>query len=97
MGRRSRELVTANKSTVMAKPLLDPVVVENGQGDGGLADSASTDEGDWIKVLNKMDYLLDQLIASEEGSRWQRRGFSGYAAFKCKIMGPSIVLISNLV
>ena len=90
-------MVTADEVTVVAKALLDPIMVEDGQGDGGLADSASTDEGDWIKVLNKMDYLLDQLVASEEGSRWQRRGLSGYAMFKCKIMGPSIVSISNLV
>jgi len=52
----------------MAKPLLDPVMVENGQGDRGLADTASTDESDWNKVLSKVDYLLNQLIASEEGS-----------------------------
>jgi hypothetical protein len=52
----------------MTKPLLDPVVVENGQGDGCLADSACADEGDWDKVLSEIDYLLDQLVASKEGS-----------------------------
>ena len=45
----------------MTKPLLDPVVVENGQCDGGLADSASTNQGDWGEVLCEIDYLLDQL------------------------------------
>jgi len=51
-------------------------VVENGQGDGRLADSTGTDEGDWNKVLGEINYLLDQLVASEKCSRWQRRGFS---------------------
>ena len=64
---RWRELVTTNESTVMAKPLLDSIVVEDGQGDGRLADSPSTDEGDWSTVLGEIDYLLDQLVASEEG------------------------------
>jgi hypothetical protein len=53
---------------VVAKPLLDPIVVENGQGDRRLPDSASTNQGDWNKVLGEIDYLLDQLVASEERS-----------------------------
>jgi len=73
---------------VIAKSLLDPIVVENGQGDRRLADSAGTDESDWNKLLSKIDYLLDQLIASKEGSWGQRRGLSRYATFKCKIIGP---------
>ena len=51
----------------MTKPLLDPIVVENRQGDGRLADPASADESDRSKVLGEIDYLLDQPIASEEG------------------------------
>jgi len=74
----------------MTKSLLDPIVVENGQGDGGLPDSASTDESDWSKVLGEIDYLLDQLVASEEGPRWQRWRFPGYAEFRCKMINPSI-------
>ena len=51
----------------MAKPLLDPIVVEDGQGDRRLADSASTNEGDWSEVLSEINDLLDQLVASEKG------------------------------
>ena len=91
MSARGRELVAANESTVMAKPLLDPIVVENGQGDGGFANSTSTDESDWSTVLGKIDYLLDQLVASEEGPWGQRWGFSRYTRFECKMMGPSVV------
>jgi hypothetical protein len=97
MTARGRELITANEPTVMAKPLLDPIVVENGQGDRRLANSTSTDEGDWSKVLSEIDYLLDQLVASKEGPRWQRRGFSRYAAFKRKIVSSSMVWVADLV
>jgi len=94
---RGGELITANESTVMTKPLLDPVVVENGQGNGGLADSTGTNQGDWNKILGEIDCLLDQLVASEERS-W-RRGwtFSWYAIFKCKMTGPSVDWIADLV
>ena len=74
-----RELITADESSAIAKPLLDPIVVENGQGDGGLANSAGTNESDWVEVLGEIDYLFDQLVASEEGPWRKRRGFSGYA------------------
>ena len=84
-------MVATDEPTVMAKPLLDPIVVKNGQGDRRLPDSTSTNEGDWDKVLSETDYPLDQLVASEERPRWQRRGFSRCTAFKCKIIGPSIV------
>jgi len=97
MRARGREFVAANESTVVTKPLLDPVVVENGQGDRSLADSASTDEGDWGEVLSEIDYLLDQLVASKERPRWQRWGFSRYAAFKCKTTGLPTVQIADLV
>ena len=74
----------------MTKPLLDPIVVEKGQSDGGLPDSASTDESDWSKVLGEIDYFLDQLVPSEEGPRWQRWRFPGDARFRCKTIGPSV-------
>ena len=60
-------MVAANETTVIAKPLFDLIVVENSQGDGGFADSASTDESDRNEVPNETDYLFDQLVASKEG------------------------------
>ena len=65
---------------MVTKLLLDPIVVENGQSDGGLPDTASTNKSDWSKVLGEIDYLLDQLVASE-GPRGQGWTFSGYARF----------------
>jgi hypothetical protein len=43
--------------------------MENGQGDGHLANSTSANESDWNKPLSEIGYLLDQLVASEEGPR----------------------------
>ena len=63
---RGGELITPDKSTVMTKPLLDSIVVEDRQGDRGLADPASTDQSDWCELLGQIDYLLDQLVAAEE-------------------------------
>ena len=63
---RGGELVATDETAVIAKLLLDPIVVKNGQGDRRLADSPGTDEGDWDKVLDEIGRLLDQLVASEE-------------------------------
>ena len=42
------------------------MMMENGQGDGGLSDPTSTNESDWNELFCEIDYLLDQLVASEE-------------------------------
>ena len=81
----------------MTKPLLDPVVVEDGQGDRGLADPASTDESDWSELLGQIDYLLDQLVAAEEGPWGQGWRFSGYARFGCEMISPLVAEIADLV
>jgi len=94
---RGREFVTPDESTVVTKSLLDPVVVEDGQGDRGLPDSARTNEGDWSKPLGEIDYLLDQLVTSEEGPWGQRWRFSRYARFGCETIGPLVAEIADLV
>ena len=43
MRRRGVELVTTYEPSVVTKPLLDAVVVKDGQSDGRLADPAGTD------------------------------------------------------
>ena len=63
------ELVASDESTILAEPLLDAMVMENGQGDRRLADSASTDEGDRSQVFGETDDPLDQFVASETGPR----------------------------
>ena len=83
------DLVAADESTVVAKPLLDPVVVENGQGDGCLPNSSGTNESDRNEVLGETSYLLDQFVASKEGPRWWGREFSGWARRKCKMADRS--------
>ena len=42
-------------------------MVQNGQGNGRLANPTSTDESGRSKFLGEIDYVLDQLVASKEG------------------------------
>ena len=94
---RGGELVAPYESTVVAKPLLDPIVVEDRQGDRGLADSPSTDQSDRGELLGQIDYLLDQLVAAEECPWGQGWRFSGYARFGCKVIGLSVAQIADLI
>ena len=72
MSARRRELDAADEPTVLSKPLLDPIVVEDSQSDGSFADPPWTDESEWSEVLSKTDDPLDQLVTPETGPR--RRG-----------------------
>jgi len=61
------KLVAADEPTVVAEPLLDAIVMENGQSNGRLPDPPCTDESDWSEVLSETNDPLDQLVASETG------------------------------
>ena len=56
---RGGKLVAPDEPTVVAEPLLDPIIVEDRQSDGGLANTAGANKGNWVEVLNEIDYLLD--------------------------------------
>ena len=73
---RGGELVATDESTVIVESLLDAVVVEDGQGDGGLADSAGANESDWSEMFCEANDLLAQVVASEAGPWWWWWGFS---------------------
>ena len=73
MRERGGEPVATDEPTVIAKTLLDAIVVEDNQGDARLANSASTDESDRSEDFCQTDDLLDQLTTSEMGPRWLRR------------------------
>ena len=60
-----RELVTADKSTIVSEPLLDAIVVKDGQSDGCLPNPSWTDESEWCEVLGELDDLLNQIVASK--------------------------------
>ena len=77
MSARGGELVATDESTVVAKPPLDSVVVENGQGNGCLPDSSGTNKGDRNEILSEIDYCLDKFVASKEGPLWRRWELSG--------------------
>ena len=76
VGTRSRELIATNESAVIAKAVLDPIVVEDSKGDGGFPNPPRTDESNRFEVFGETDNLLNQFTASETGPRRRRRRFS---------------------
>ena len=97
MRERSWKLVAADEPAVIAKPLLDAVVVEESKSDRRLSDPPCTDEGDGCEVFGKTNDLLDQLIASETGPRWRWRRLSGCARYKYKVLDSLVVEAADLV
>jgi hypothetical protein len=69
MRERCRELVTSDEPTILPEPLLDAIVVEDGQSDGRLANPASTNQSDRSEIFHQGDDLLDQIVTSEAGYR----------------------------
>ena len=65
--------VTTDESTVISKPLLDSVVVEDGQSNRCFPDPSWTNEGEWGEVFCETDDLLDQIVAPKTGPRWWGR------------------------
>ena len=97
MGERGRELVATDEPTVVAKPFLNAIVVENGQGDGSFPNPTRPDESDWCATVGETNDLLDQFVASETGP-WRRGwGFSGYARHKYEMLNSLVVDIAHLV
>ena len=70
------ELVATNEPTVVSKPFLYAIVVEDSQSDGGFPNPPCTDEGNRGEVSCEADDLLDQLVAPEAGPWRRRRQFS---------------------
>ena len=67
------ELVATDEPAVVPESLLDPIVVEDGQGDRSLPDPPCTNEGDWSEILCETNDLFDELVASEtDPRRWGR-------------------------
>ena len=73
VGSQSRELVAADESPVIAKPFLDAIVVEDGQGHGRFPDATSTNESDWTEIFCKGNDAFDEFVASETGPRLRGR------------------------
>ena len=66
------KLVTTNEPTVIAKLLLDTIVMEDSQRDGCLANPACTNQSDGPHAFCKTNDLLDKLIASKKvPRRWR--------------------------
>ena len=76
MSARGREVIAADESTVVAEPLLDPVVVEDSESDGSFADSTCTDEGDWSEIFGQTNDALYKTLAAKTDPRRLRRQYS---------------------
>jgi len=73
MVERRRESVTSDEPTILAEPLLDAIVMEDIQSDGGLADPANTEESDWTETFCQGDNLVNQIVTPKAGfRRWGR-------------------------
>ena len=77
MSDRGWELIASDESTILAEPLLDALVVENGQSDRCLSDSSRTDECNWSQILGETDDPLDQFVTSKTSPRRRGRRFTG--------------------
>ena len=74
MDTRSRELITTDKSTVIAKSVLDSIVVEDSKGDVCFPNAPCADESDGFEVFSESDDLLNQFVATKAGpGLWGRR------------------------
>ena len=60
------ELVATDEPAAVAKPFLDAIVVEGSQSNGGLANSAGTDESDEREVFRQCNHTADQLATSKQ-------------------------------
>ena len=73
MDTRCRELIATNEPAVIAKPVLDPIMVEDSEGNGCLPNPPCADESDGFKVFSESNDLLNQFVASETGPGWRGR------------------------
>ena len=76
VGTRSRKLIATNESAVIAKAVLDPIVVEHSKGDGSLPNPPCTNESDGFEVFSQTSNLLNQFVASKTDPGRRRRSFS---------------------
>jgi len=66
---RGGELVATDEPTIVTKLLFDPIIVEDGQSGGRLANSTRADQSDWGEVFCETNDLFDQVVTSEEDPR----------------------------
>ena len=73
VGPRRLEPVTADEPPVLVEPFLDPIVVEDSQGNGCFANTTCADESNWGEAFRKTDDILDQFVPPKTGPwRWGR-------------------------
>ena len=74
MSTRRRELVATDESTVISKPFLDSIVVEDREGNECFPDPPCADESDRFELFCVPNDLLDKLATAKTGpGRWRRQ------------------------
>ena len=96
MATRCGELVATDEPTVVAKSLLNAIVMEHRQSDRCLPDSTNTNESNWDKVFRQPNNFIYQMVTSEAGSRRRGWGFSRHAKRKYEILDPLATRIADL-
>ena len=96
MSARGRELIAANESATLAKPLFDASVVEDSQDSRCFSNSTHTNQSDWDEVFCESNNLVDQFITSKDGPRRWRWRFPRYARYEYKTVDPSVFEIADL-
>ena len=91
------ESVATGKTTAFTKPLFDAVMMEGGQSDERLSNTAGTNENNRCEVFGQVNDPLSQLATSETGPRrWWRR-FIRQARCKHKTLDPPVLEDAGLV
>ena len=97
MGTRGRELITTDEPTVVTEPFLDAIIVEDGENNRRLSNSARTNESNRCEVSGESNDLLNQFVASETGPRWRGRHLTKYTRCKCEAVDPITIEVADLV
>ena len=97
VGAGGRKLIAAKEPTVVSKSLLDALVVEDGQSNGGFPDSPWADEGDRGEGFREAHHLPDQFVAPKTGSWWQGWNFARGDTMQDKDADPLAFEMVDLV
>jgi len=96
---RCGESIAADKLAVVTKASFDAIVIEDGQRDGCLADSAGTNESSGYEVFGQIDNPSNQVVTSKTGPLRLEKKFiaARWARTRYEIMDPLVAQITDLI
>ena len=69
---QSRELVATDEPAIITKPVLDAVVMKNGESDGCFPDPSCANEGYGFEVFGETNKLFNELVKQVLQWGWGR-------------------------